>query len=153
MLKQHWWHWSSTANTEHSELCHPFPQVIFICILAVWLGRLLSTGTPHVVVGTVLTNPNSFFFTLNYSSCCPYSFCELVNSLLEQAVEPAPDLGHLTQGILEVSPPFFLEWVRRVRVWVPLLVFACEIHHNPVLSFLTAVHLWDQWEWWQGGPG
>ncbi|XP_073340974.1 mitogen-activated protein kinase kinase kinase 5 [Pagrus major] len=28
-------------------------------------------------------------------------FCELVNSLLQQAKEPAPDLDHLTEGILE----------------------------------------------------
>ena len=31
-------------------------------------------------------------------------FCELVNSLLQQAKEPTPDLDHLTGEILEVSP-------------------------------------------------
>lgn len=41
------------------------------------------------------------------------SFCELVNSLLQQAEDPAQDLNHVAEGVLEVShsPQFLLRRV------------------------------------------
>lgn len=33
------------------------------------------------------------------------SFCELVNSLLQQAEDLSPKLDHLPEGVLEVRPP------------------------------------------------
>lgn len=34
------------------------------------------------------------------------SFCELVNSLLQEAEDSSPKLDHVAEGVLEVSPPF-----------------------------------------------
>uniref|UniRef100_A0A671XKB2 mitogen-activated protein kinase kinase kinase n=1 Tax=Sparus aurata TaxID=8175 RepID=A0A671XKB2_SPAAU len=62
-------------------------------------------------VTTVKIDERSCFLYVHYNSddfqlCFPSElhckgFCELVNSLLQQAKEPAPDLDHLTGGILE----------------------------------------------------
>lgn len=43
------------------------------------------------------------YFHVILCLCSLTSFCELVNSLLQQSKDTAQDLGHLPEGILEVS--------------------------------------------------
>lgn len=82
-------------------LCKAPPKIglhVSVCVLCLCMFTkkfFHSLNSEHLFINSML------IFTFMFSVI---SFCELVNSLLRQAQDSAQTVGHLPEGILEVSP-------------------------------------------------